>query len=422
MAGSPAALVLPAICWLLPLVPAQTREQAKAAVDGIVAAVNAKDAKLLEPLLSDRCTLPGLTPEQFSSQVAGVVAAWSWQVVEHRFKQRLRPRGRVLVTFVAANRGEWQFTMQLDETGKIVELQLFTPTPREEEFPIAFAGPDASVLSLVPFGEAWAVRAKADDKEGLWLIDSGAPRLVLDASAFSAPRYAGSGTFDITSATGATATADVCDVGTFEIGGQVATKVRAQRMDLAHLPNRHNYDGSVPFLGLLGARELAKFESRFDFDAATLTLVELNDAGEPVVPRPAALTARHEFELAHHLPLLRFTAGDTPLRLAFDTGAAGNLLHERFAADPALTLNNERTGTLSGTTVDSPSVSVADVSGLCIGGRAVPPMRTVFFAKMAVDGTDGIVGLQWVAGRAFALNYPQKCFVFGPHREGPTPR
>jgi hypothetical protein len=40
-------------------------------------------------------------------------------------------------------------------------------------------------------------------------------------------------------------------------------------------------------------------------------------------------------------------------------------------------------------------------------------MQFVFFPKM---GDDGIVGLPWVAGRPFALNYVQKCIVFGPRR------
>jgi hypothetical protein len=140
------------------------------------------------------------------------------------------------------------------------------------------------------------------------------------------------------------------------------------------------------------------------------------------VPRPSSLTERYDFEMRLHLPLLQFTAGDTRLGLLFDTGAGGNVLHERHAADPALTLGNVTTTSLLGTSPDKATAKVADVHGLRIDGRVVPPMKTVLLAKMPVDGTDGIVGLPWVAGRPFALNYAQRCIVFGARRGASTPR
>src|SRR5687767_9019749 len=125
-----ASLLVTFVCCVAAQPRSQTEEQAKAAAAGVVAAVNAKDSKLLKPLLSDRCTVRGLAPEQFASILDPWLKDWSWQVVAHRVE--LKPQGRALVTFVAANKGEWAFTLQLDAAGKIVELPLFTAEAGKE--------------------------------------------------------------------------------------------------------------------------------------------------------------------------------------------------------------------------------------------------------------------------------------------------
>src|SRR5262245_60303574 len=215
------------VCCAAPAACAQTAAQGSAAADAFVAALNAGDPKLLRPFLADRCSVPGLAPAQFAAVLSNVITGWTRRIARHSCE--MRAEGGMELTIVCADGGVAKYETRLDADGRFVELGLIRveATPQEPAPPIAFAGPDAVRVPLVPYGDLWAIRARADGVEGLWLIDSGAPMLVLNGTAGRDP---GSGRWTAlltTSVSGATVPADQVLLRELDLQGQVARGVKA---------------------------------------------------------------------------------------------------------------------------------------------------------------------------------------------------
>lgn len=142
--------------------------------------------------------------------------------------------------------------------------------------------------------------------------------------------------------------------------------------------------------------------------------MKLDGDGNPLQPRPPDWTECHEFEMSAHLAVLTFQAGDTELRLVFDTGAGGCVLRHDLLDHPGLVRGPLTHEELVGSDPRAHQAVSAEVSGLRIGGKDVPAMQVVFSTASVVPGIDGIVGLPWVAGRAFAINYRKRVLALRP--------
>lgn len=380
--------------------PAASHAEAVAAA--LQNALNARDVRLLEPWLADACTVPNLEPAEFRTVLANVLAGWQHTFVSHRVA--LQGAGKLLVTLVAADGTTFDVAVQIDVVGRLLALHLFRADvqPSDSES-ISFEGPDVTRLPLVAHGALWAVRARIDDREGLLAIDSGAPQLVLH---HEGPRtQIGTVTGSVSSAS---VWSDVRTVDSLVLDGTIARCLRANAMSLAHLQGKGEHGAPIRLLGLLGKRELAAFEARFDFVQRVLELARLDADGNPRVPLPATYDEHYEFVVDGHLPVLTFQAGDVALRLAFDSGAASNLLLQSHLANASLVVRDDVPVDLLGMHRDPVAVWSAVVEGLRIGDRVVHAMRTVFVEKSPVPGLDGLVGLEWIKGRSFALNYVKR--------------
>src|SRR5262245_46315124 len=225
-----------------------------------------------------------------------VVRGWPYLIASHR--SEARSDGAFIVHFTAKDGGTTDNVVRLDGEGRFTEVGLFQVQVGSDPSPIAFSGPPSSTGALIRHGELWAVRASIDGREGLWLVDTGAAMLVVD-SALAPGRPRGTGVFPMTfskSVTGRVA-ADWIEVSAFDLQGQVARSFRANTMDLSHLAAADGAGAPIRVAGLLGKRELAAFESRFDLRSGKMTLSRLRPDGDPIVARPPELSEIHDFEL-----------------------------------------------------------------------------------------------------------------------------
>ncbi len=393
--------------------PSDTKavDAAQPAVDALVAALRTRDIERVKPFLSPSCTAGHLSAEQFARIFPGVIQAWDRSIANYRIEHA--DNGDAVLAVDYDNGKHSRYAFKSDGQGRFVELNLFQVQEKKINQSLTFIGPDATTLPLVPYGELWAVRATLDGKQGFWLIDSGAPLLVINRKAPAIDDSRSMAVGVAGSVTGAKTLTGMMRVGHFEWGDQCAADLDAMTMDLSHLQRKGSDGETMPIAGLIGKRELAAFESRFDFRNQRLVLVKIDDAGRPRVPRPSTLSEVHAFSMRAHLPLFEFTIGDAKTKMMFDTGASSNLMHEKYRHDNALRINGITQDTLAGATTDTKTITSGKVDGLRIDGQTIPPMHTAFAASVPYPDTDGIVGLAWVDGRPFALNYVSKVLAFG---------
>lgn len=167
------------------------------------------------------------------------------------------------------------------------------------------------------------VYAEVDGRTGLFLLDTGASGLFLNARIFESRNRL--------------FLKEITDVNGVR---QEVGEVFVRNFRLGSL-NRHNFSTEainlrtaesvlgVEILGLIGYEVLQSVELHVDYDNRRIILYRLNRKGEPVIRDAARADHRIPFYLCRHLPVIkgRFGEEGKTVRLGLDSGASLNVLH-----------------------------------------------------------------------------------------------
>lgn len=163
------------------------------------------------------------------------------------------------------------------------------------------------------------VDAKVDDKQGQFILDTGAPSLVLNEK----PRPTDNNPY-----TAQSCSAEV-NIGLKQIehfswaGGQMEA-LEAITLDLSHLESARK----ARVDGMIGYDILKKNTLLLDFDKETLALIRPRSWKKWSENPPVASIP---FNLVGHLPVVEVELNGKLVRLGVDTGAASNLMSEEVA-------------------------------------------------------------------------------------------
>lgn len=159
------------------------------------------------------------------------------------------------------------------------------------------------------------LEATAEEKRGYFMLDTGAPTLLLadDGDIVTKTAITGQGMYG-----------DVelrpHSVASFRIGGERQGAQSAYLLDLKHFESR----SGNKLLGMIGYEQLKDFEIYFDLKHHRLEFMPAN-RNELHKVRKAAHTFTFEYD--EHLPVIVLTNGKQELRLAIDTGAGVNMIN-----------------------------------------------------------------------------------------------
>lgn len=174
-------------------------------------------------------------------------------------------------------------------------------------------------------GNLIIVEAQIDTTEGNFVLDTGAPYLVLNATYFRyMPKIADQDAGGINGASGGTFTTVV---NNFSILDLHYPRLTADVTDLSNIENgRH-----IKILGLLGTRLFAKMAITIDLAHGVLYIHKLDNRGniapnERLFDHPQLKTA---FKYINEIIYLKGSIEDKTMWFAFDTGAEVNLLDYR---------------------------------------------------------------------------------------------
>ena len=189
-----------------------------------------------------------------------------------------------------------------------------------------------SVNVTIPFiraGNLIIIKAIADTTEGNFILDTGAPHLVLNMTYFrSYPSTASQE--DAGGITGSVATVDPTSIKNFTFGGIRYYNIDADRINLGHLENSKG----IKILGLLGLQLFKRFEMLIDYEKSLLHLHLINKKDPP----GPYLDELKNTEAYNTLPidiienkLITYTNLEgRKLRFLLDTGAESNVLDSRL--------------------------------------------------------------------------------------------
>ncbi len=259
---------------------------------------------------------------------------------------------------------------------------------------------------IIPFrqvGNLILVEATIDEQTGYFILDTGAPYLVLNATYFrhypQADVYAalgvGNQTTDIFRTT----------VDSLTLRSLGYRNVEADVADLSHLENNRG----VQILGLLGCNLFKQFVLGIDFESKNLTIrttesFEKFDSPDQYNSIP--------FELRNNTIAMKGQVNEESVNLVFDTGAEINVLDNDLPDAIYEQFLIQTRSKLSGTVGSDIDVFSGLVLSTQIGGFDFFQMRTIMtnlsgIGKVYGYAVDGILGYEFMKKAPMFVNFPE---------------
>jgi hypothetical protein len=284
--------------------------------------------------------------------------------------------------------------------------------------PIFKADSPTCVLSFSRAGNLILVKAKADTTEGNFILDTGAPGLVLNLTYFrnyATTFHADEEQSSMVSNTGAVSKTTIKEL---VLGSFHYFKVEADMVNLAHIKNKKG----VKILGLLGMQMFKDCEMIFDYDKNLIYLHHIS--------KKEAATYKHEMlndtsaystfpiELNNNKIIVKSEMAGKKLRLIIDCGAESNILDSRLPNKIFEQVTINQRVMLTGAGKEKVEALYGDLQNLKIGGRLIEPIpviitnleKTCFSFEGCVDG---VLGFDFLSLHKTGFNLLQTKCTYG---------
>ena len=264
----------------------------------------------------------------------------------------------------------------------------------------------------VPFGMVGnniVVNASVSGQHGHFIIDTGAPGLILNSNYFKGIAHPHDRP-EIVGFRGQRNPATYHPVKDFAIGKMPMRNELALVTDFTQLEKTKG----TAIHGIIGYASLKHFEVLFDFEEKTMTFYFLGKKGEPIGKALAEVPATIlDLGMADHIPYLTTKLAGKKVRLGLDTGAELNLLHERFFEKNKLKLHRPKRILVNGFSGDFCEKKQGTVSVLPIGGLPERTLGVTIVDLSPLNNTlpvklDGILGIPFLKKGKCSFNFRKK--------------
>ncbi len=256
------------------------------------------------------------------------------------------------------------------------------------------------------------VEATVDSVTGNFILDTGAPYLVLNKTYFrkgkskdgvSAGSVTGGFNAQITQTT----------VNRLSIQELFYKSMRADLVSLGHIEDSKG----VKVLGLLGTSLFNDLEMEIDVDKSVLYLYRLDKSGERIKQNSATAATKSDLQvpidMENNVIFIAAKVGENKLRYCLDTGAEINVLGNDV---PKKVLEHFRLGSrnsLTGTNNQRVEVFGGELDELTIGSHTFTNSQTILAGLAGLQaayntGIDGILGFNFLAEGRVIINFRKK--------------
>lgn len=263
----------------------------------------------------------------------------------------------------------------------------------------------------IPFrlnGGLMMIEAELEGKRGIFILDSGAPDLVLnqkyvDESVHKADNSGGIG--------GNVERVSVKIVSDFRWAGQEWQNYRVDCISLQHLEASRN----ETILGLIGYQMFAKFELHLNYSEQYLTLYFLDKKGDksnPALKMPEP-KAKVGFQVNNNVILLKAQVGEKKLLFGLDTGSEVNILDIRLNQKVLQHFSISRRAVVRGTSRQGTETLVGYLNHLQIEQVLYKNMKTILVDMSSLSRAygvkiQGLLGYAFLVQKQVAFNFKKK--------------
>jgi hypothetical protein len=255
------------------------------------------------------------------------------------------------------------------------------------------------------------IQAKVDSTEGNFILDTGAPYLVLNQTYFrDAIHY---GDTEESGGINGDATAFHTVLPHFNIAELYYDRLQADVTDLSAIENSRG----IKVLGLLGTKLFSKFAITVDLFQNVLYIHKLDKdgnipVGEEVYHNPFL---KIPFNYSNNTIYFKAEMGDNAFWFAFDTGAETNLIDYRLSKKIMASVHVINRSKLTGVGGSTYELIYARFDKLFIGGRTFENNKFLIasmdkMGKSYGHSVDGMLGFDFFARGVFTINFVKKEF------------
>jgi len=252
------------------------------------------------------------------------------------------------------------------------------------------------------------VEAEIDGEKAKFILDSGAPILILN-SVYDPARHvqiigmsAGIG--------GAIECVGIRKLESFRWGGGTFSDFDCITMDLSHLES----ELGESFAGLISKAELEPFETYIDYENNIIRLYGLKKDGTHLdAHAPPKSSHSVKFELFGHIPVIKATVGKCKLNLGLDTGAMANLIDASLYPKYMKLLQESKVDTLLGADGQRAEIPLGFIERNLVGkvqfGRMIYCFSDITHINKAYNiKLDGLLGHPFLSQRPMSISYRRK--------------
>ncbi len=247
----------------------------------------------------------------------------------------------------------------------------------------------------------FVVRASVNGTVGNFILDTGAPGIVLNSKDESKKK-----THQGASINGTLAIGEV-EVNDFQLGNIHKQKAQGHVLNVQHLETACGMD----IMGLIGYDVLRNYELLFDFPNKKIQAYKSGSALTRQSQKPRLAIP---FTLCGHVPVIVAKIGGKRAFFGLDSGAEVNLMDKRFyeKIDPKQ-LTGASQEMLTGIDNTTQFAMAANVAETQVRGEALPGMRYVFtdLGRLRKDfdaPLDGLLGVPFFEGKVVSIDYGKK--------------
>ncbi len=401
-------------CGLLRVAHAQ-QATGVPALDQLVAALNSQSLAPVQPYLTPETRVGSLPPAYTERVLAQLLPQYSPVQGLRLVRQEPAGANTRYVCQLARQGTEKEVTFVLTPAGQFAELNLVPVSARKIDTtfgPGALTTPPSAAAPARVLNGLLVVEAEVDGRRGNFLLDTGAPALVLNKREFAPPgsetTLAAAGS---TGVNGKMAGMSYHVVQKFDWQGISFQQKEVPTLDLNSLERKL---GNLPLLGLIGYNVLSQYAVTLDYRAGQ---VRLRQPDPTAAAAPALM--RVPFTLSGHLPLVALTVGGQTFQVGVDCGAQANLLDQQYQAELARELRKTSTAQLSGADAASRAVTTARLPAVRLAGPLVFRKQATVFADMAHLNQNpnraplqGLVGYPLLSQYRTTIDYVNKELIF----------
>ena len=272
----------------------------------------------------------------------------------------------------------------------------------------------------IPFqlvGRLIAVEAQIDTVQGLFFLDTGASRLLLNDKYF-----VGTSEVPLASGMGVTgvATEKVMgrDVDTLQWDLLIIENVFGHVVPLQHLEEKKK----IRLVGVLGYSVFKEFEVLIDYSVRQLVITRLDKKGRRLDPRAIYQlpTDSISFKMQGHLIVIKGYVNGVKLKFGLDTGAELNLLDVKARRKVLENFEILRRVNMVGAGTEEVELLAGVLYDVDVGVKQDVGMRTLLTKMYKINDAldsdlDGLLGYEFLFNKRTLINYKKQKLYFFEH-------